>query len=202
MESVSYLVRHGHAGNNAARVCNGDPTTGIRLTAKGLAQCRRAASALWLTNVRTLVTSELPRARQTGDLLLRGHSAHRVVEPLINEETYGHFEGGSLDAYKLWCGEHGATVAPPGGGETRLAVLARFLRGLRACLAYPGPRLVVGHGLMLAMVRQLRRTGSLDPITERTPAHVTPLVLSDAELGRLVVTGLAGIARLTARQNP
>jgi len=76
------------------------------------------------------------------------------------------------------------------GGESWYAAVDRLLTGLAGCLTYPGPRLVVGHGLLVSALHTLRDTdGPLDALSLAEAPYVEPVVLTDAALAVLVDKG-------------
>ena len=95
--------------------------------------------------------TEFPRTTETADLVLAGRDVPRIIVPELNDPFYGDFEGKALADYRAWAGTHGPEDAPPGGGETRLAIASRYVRGLRMLLERPEETLlVVCHSLPIA----------------------------------------------------
>ena len=184
----TYLVRHGRTLVSAAYRVNGDPTIPVPLDETGQAQCQQLATAPWLDTIACCVTSRFPRASQTADLLLAGRAPERVIDPRLDEIAYGTFEGGPWLTYGAWLDAHGRFVRPPGAPESLHEATLRLLEGLAAALTLPGPRLVVGHGLLVSVVLAARERPTSLLTSPRLPEvpYVTPVLLADDELAGLL----------------
>jgi len=139
--------------------------------------------------------SQFTRTRQTAELIL-GPGRSQVVNPDLNEIKYGCFEGTPWMAYVGWLRQMGPSTRPPGGGEARREAVQRVLCGLTACLSAPGPRLVVGHGLMISVLLQLLQRKPIDVWDLPEGPYVRPLLLDDARLRRIIDAGLDQSAAL------
>lgn len=128
------LVRHGRTDYNAQRRLNGDPAVPVALTSEGREQVRALRPAIARLPIDLAVRTRFPRTRQTLDLLLDGRDVPRVECPDLGDVRLGMFEGGSVDDYRRWRDENGPATRPPGGGESRLDVLARYTRGFERLL--------------------------------------------------------------------
>ena len=144
-------------------------------------------SARWLSTIATCVVSEFPRTSQTAGLLLGSAQPVLATEPRLNEINYGMYEGQPWMAYGAWLRCAGLGAIPP-GGESRNAAVGRMLAGLAGSLDLPGPRLVVGHGLMISALLQLLRGRGLDRWDLPDAPYVKPIPLTDQRLRQLVVT--------------
>jgi broad specificity phosphatase PhoE len=144
------LARHGETSWNALGRLQGH--TDIELNATGREQARSLAAEIAGTGVRTVWTSDLARARQTGEIIATalGLAAPRT-EPELRERAFGVFEGLTRDecasqhpdAWQAWLAQTGA----PPGGEPREAAVVRMARALeRIAAREEGPALVVSHG--------------------------------------------------------
>jgi broad specificity phosphatase PhoE len=103
------------------------------------------------------VTSEFDRTRRTADLALAGRDVPRLVLPELNDPRYGRFEGGPLETYRYWASSAASRTVPPGEGESRLSIVARYASGFRAILGRPEETvLVVCHSLPVAYVLEAR----------------------------------------------
>lgn len=194
---ISYLVRHGRTQASASYIATGDPALPIYLDSAGIAQCRRLSHAGWLPGIASCITSEFPRARQTAHLLLSGHQPALSEQRRLNEIGYGRFEGGPWMAYGAWLHNAGPDVAPE-GGEARTAALKRMLEGLSHCLTLPGPRLIVGHGLMISALLQLMADRSLRASDLPEAPYVTPIPLPDERVAELIDNGLDALSDQSA----
>ncbi len=148
------LVRHGESEFSARRAVSGDPTVACPLTDEGRAQAAALAPALADEPIDLSITSEFARTQETADLILAGRDVPRLVVRDLNDPHAGSFEGGPLDDYVAWAHSHGPLDEPPGGGESRVAIVGRYARGFRAVLERPERTiLVVIHSLPIAYLR-------------------------------------------------
>lgn len=144
------LVRHGETAWNAAGRLQGH--TDIALNDAGRAQARSLAAAVAGAGIAAVVTSDLARAHETGQIIAAAlELAVPAVDPDLRERRFGVFEGLTRDecaarypdAWRAWQAQTGA---PPGGEERPLAI-ARLAGALaRIAAAGGGPALVVSHG--------------------------------------------------------
>ena len=149
------LARHGQTPWNALGKLQGH--TDIALDDRGREQARALAAAVRASGVRTVWTSDLGRARETGEIVaaVLGLPAPRT-EPELRERRFGVFEGLTRDecaaqhpeAWEAWIGK---TAGPP-GGEPREEAVARMARALERIAALEeGPALVVSHGGLMRL---------------------------------------------------
>jgi broad specificity phosphatase PhoE len=145
------FVRHGESVFSVKALVNGDPSVACGLTELGRQQAQQLGERLAGEPIGLCVVTEFPRTTETADLVLAGRDVPRLVVPELNDPFYGDFEGKALADYRAWAGTHGPEDAPPGGGETRLAIASRYVRGLRMLLDRPeSTLLVVCHSLPIA----------------------------------------------------
>ncbi|MBD0330529.1 MAG: histidine phosphatase family protein [Thermoleophilia bacterium] len=148
------LVRHGESEFSARRAVSGNPAVACPLTPEGRTQAMRLAPLLADEELDLCITSEFPRTRETADLILADRDVPRLVVGDLNDPNAGSFDGGPLDDYLAWAHSHGPVDEPPGGGESRAAIVARYARGFRCVLERPERTiLVVIHSLPIAYVR-------------------------------------------------
>ena len=119
------FMRHGQTNYNLLGLCNDDPADDVHLTATGIAQAEAAAEALRRTPLDMIVTSELPRTRQTAEIINRYHGLGLQTHPALNDIRSG-FNGKPVADY------FAATAADPlriaaNGGESLLMHKARVL---------------------------------------------------------------------------
>jgi broad specificity phosphatase PhoE len=126
------LARHGESEYSARRLCNGDPSIAVALTATGREEARRLGEELVDDPFQLCVVSELARTRETAELALEGRDVPIVVLPELNDPRVGLFEGKPLDDYVNWAWSCGSAEEAPGGGESRQQLVARYVRGFRA----------------------------------------------------------------------
>jgi broad specificity phosphatase PhoE len=163
------LVRHAESVLSARGIANGRVDVRCPLSARGVAQARGLAQQLADEEIDLCVTSELERTRETAELALGHRAVPRIVLPELNDPLYGRYESGPLDAYLAWAHANDSAAEPPGGGEHRQKLVARYAAGFDRLLARPEHTvLVVTHSLPVAYV--------LMALAGRDPAPEVPLV--------------------------
>ena len=163
------LVRHGESVLSARGLVNARVDVRCPLSDRGVAQARTLGRELAAAEIELCVTSELERTQETAEIALAARDVQRIVVPELNEPLYGRYDGGPLDAYLAWALANDSAAEPPGGGETRRAIVARYAAGFRKILERPDRVvLVVTHSLPIAYV--------LMALSGRDPAPDVPLV--------------------------
>ena len=186
MEQV-ILARHGESEFSLAGTVNGDPGVACPLTPAGEEQARQLGERLRNLDLDLCVTSEFERVRRTADIALAGREIPRLVLPELNDVRFGQFEGGTLADYRVWAGENAPTVEAPGGGESRAATVARYIRAYRAILDRPERTiLVVTHGLPIRYVLNALADEDPAPLVEQVE-YAERYTLSRDELERASV---------------
>ena len=176
------LARHGESKLSLIGTVNGDPAVACGLTHEGAEQARRLGEELADTPIDLCVTSEFERVRQTADLALAGRDIPRVILPELNDVRFGRFEAGTLADYREWASSNEPTVEAPGGGESRAATVARYVRAYQMTLARLEPRiLVVTHGLPIRYVLNALAEKDPAPLVEQV-AYAKPYRLPRREL--------------------
>jgi broad specificity phosphatase PhoE len=138
------LARHAESEFSVLERLNGDSSVEVRLTDAGRGQARvlgRNAGPVDL-----VAHTEFARTRETAELAWPGVPLLEV--PDLNEFGFGRFEGTRWsDGFDEWVLSSGPGEGVPGGGESRLAAVQRFVRGYRMLLDRPEARIaVVAHG--------------------------------------------------------
>lgn len=85
-----YFVRHGETNYNELDLCNDDPTKDVHLTEKGKRQAQEIADKLREVELDLIYISELPRTRETADIIKQYHDVDMVVDPRINDRKTGY----------------------------------------------------------------------------------------------------------------
>lgn len=123
------LLRHGQTDYNVAGRMQGHLDS--VLTETGLAQAVAAAPEVARLAPERLVTSDLRRAADTADVIGTVCSLPVKVDVRLRETHLGHWQGRSVAEIEAgWPGAIAAwrsdpAWAPPGGGESRIDVVAR-----------------------------------------------------------------------------
>jgi alpha-ribazole phosphatase len=181
MEQV-ILARHGESELSVVGTVNGDPATRCALTPTGEEQARRLREKIAADPIDLCVTSEFERVRRTAEIALEGRDVARLVLPELNDVRFGSFEGGTLVVYREWAAANEPTVEAPGGGESRSATVARYVRAYRAILARPEQTiLVVAHGLPIRYVLNALDEVDPAPLVDQV-AYAEPYRLDHATL--------------------
>ena len=185
MESA-ILVRHGESVFSARGLVNGRIDVRCPLSERGVGQVRTLAAELAGERIDLCVTSELERTRETADIALAGRAVPRIVLPELNDPLYGRYEGGPLASYLDWALTSDSVAVPPGGGEPRRDIVARYAAGFRKLLVRrERVVLAVTHSLPIAYV--LLAVAGDDP-APRVPLvdHATAHRITAAELEQAV----------------
>jgi probable phosphoglycerate mutase len=144
------LARHGETSWNAAGRLQGH--TDIPLNDAGRAQARALAAQLRGHGIARVFTSDLARARETGEIVAAelGLPAP-IVEPELRERRFGIFEGLTRDEiiarYPESWSHWRQAIAAPEGGEPHADSVERITRALhRVWAELADTALVVSHG--------------------------------------------------------
>jgi len=185
-----YLVRHGESVSNAARIVQ---LPDVRLSPAGIEQAEHLARRLADGGITHILSSDLPRATMTADVLHRVTGAPVTLDPGLQERSYGDIRG---TPYSALCVDIFAADYEPPGGETWAEFHARvdavWARVLAAAARTPGSLAVVTHGLVCQAVldRHLDAPPGAAPIwgntaltiIDGTPPRHVQLLASTAHL--------------------
>ena len=140
-------LRHGETALNASRIVQPADTP---LSERGRAQAGAAARRLAALAPAALLSSDLPRARQTAQALADATGLAVQTDPLLRERNFGDLRGRTHDS--LGFELHGLREAPP-GGESMADFLARVAHAWRRVTAQRagmnGTLVVISHGLLI-----------------------------------------------------
>jgi len=160
------LIRHGETAWNAERRLQGH--LDIALNAEGERQAAALGAALANESIDRVISSDLARARQTAEAIVRARSSqagdgigHVDTDPQLRERCYGGFEGllySEIAArfpleFAAWQARNVDGVLPPGKnqGETFRGFFDRAVAAILGHAArHPGQTLaLVAHGGVL-----------------------------------------------------
>jgi len=113
-----FCLRHGETGYNLLGLCNDDPARDVRLTPKGIRQAESAAARLRTVPIERIITSELPRTRQTAEIINRHHGVPQQSHAALNDIRSG-FESRPVAEYFAATG-HDRLHVRANGGESLL----------------------------------------------------------------------------------
>ncbi|HEX4519495.1 MAG TPA: histidine phosphatase family protein [Gaiellaceae bacterium] len=183
---LAVLARHGESEFSVRGLLNGDPSVAVGITGEGREQARALGAALRETPIDLVVTTGFPRTEATADEAMRGREVPRLRLGELGDPRYGPYEGGRLEEYRAWAAGSSSSASPGPGGETRAAIVERYLRGYRWLLGRPEDTiLLVAHSLPLAYALQAQ--AGLEPAA-RMPfaAYATPYRFTHDELEQVV----------------
>jgi broad specificity phosphatase PhoE len=120
-----YCVRHGETNYNRLGLCNDDPAREVHLTGTGIHQAETVAEQLRSLPIERIFISELPRTRETADIINRHHQVPVEVHPTLNDIRSG-FESRPVEEYFAATG-HDRLHVRINGGESLLDYKARVL---------------------------------------------------------------------------
>lgn len=146
------LWRHGRTSWNSINRFQGQED--VPLDEVGQDQVRRAAQTLIGLKPAKIVASDLERARVTAEALAELAGLEVITDPDLRETYAGVWQGLTRaeiierypDDFAAWGGD---SDIRPGGGETRLEVADRVLRGIHRALSdvpESGTLVVASHG--------------------------------------------------------
>lgn len=93
-----YFMRHGQTNYNIRGLCNDDPCQDVHLTETGIQQAQNIAQQLRQKPIELIVTSQLPRTRQTAEIINEHHHVPIVSHAAINDIRSG-FDGRTVTEY-------------------------------------------------------------------------------------------------------
>lgn len=153
MSQPVYLVRHGQSEWNVARLTQGQ-TVHPRLTGVGRSQAGAAAGmiakdlAAQGNSVGQIISSDLVRAVQTGDILSERLGGERSCDIRLREQDLGTLQGLSYD--ETWSAaaefDWNDPTTPIAGGESQLDVYERMAAVLDEARSADRLTVLVSHG--------------------------------------------------------
>lgn len=188
------LIRHGETDWNVARRVQGHIDIGLNAT--GRTQARRMAAALATRDALTCIySSDLSRALDTARALAQATQAPLVPLPALRERHFGDFQGMSFACTserfpeQAWHWRHRTpTWAPPGGGESLMALRQRIIATVDALGArHAGEQIaIVTHGGVLDIIYRAATHLGLQDARSWTIANAT--------INRVLWTPSSGLA--------
>lgn len=121
-------MRHGQTNYNVLGLCNDDPTRDVHLTKLGIEQARQVAEKVRDEDFDLIVVSELPRTRQTAEIINQDHHVPILTQPLLNDIRTG-MDGRTVSEY-FESARYDPLKTAVGNGESLLAHKHRVLRYL------------------------------------------------------------------------
>jgi alpha-ribazole phosphatase len=186
------LARHAESEFNVLERLNGDASIDVKLTETGREQARELGRNAGRVDL--AAHTEFSRTRETAELAWPGTPLLEVAD--LNEFGFGHFEGTRwTEGFDEWVVTSAPDEGAPGGGESRVTAVERFVRGYRTLLDRPEDRIaLVAHGapvryVLLALGRKppARVLEGVDPARPFT-LDAAQLAGAVAELERWVAS--------------
>lgn len=84
-----YLARHAQTNYNVLKLCNADPNVDVHLSDEGIKQAENLAELLKDVTYEVGYISELPRTRQTAEIINKYHNKELVVDARLNDNKTG-----------------------------------------------------------------------------------------------------------------
>lgn len=176
------FARHGESVCSAAEVMNGDRGVPCPLTEAGHRQALELGAKLEREPLDLCVTTGFERTFETASDALGSRTLEMIVIAELGDPGYGIYEGRSLAEYHAWAAQADSRTPPPGGGESRVELVARYARGLERVLAQPEERmLVVAHSLPIAYLASAAAGDSPRRSMPMIP-YATPIPFTAGEL--------------------
>ncbi|MFW2372713.1 MAG: histidine phosphatase family protein [Gammaproteobacteria bacterium] len=94
-----YFMRHGQTNFNILKLCNDKPSPDVHLTETGKQQAQVLAEKFKSIDIQRIITSELPRTRETANIVNQYHHAPIDSHPGINDIRSG-FDGQPVVDYQ------------------------------------------------------------------------------------------------------
>ena len=113
-----YCLRHGETNYNRLGLCNDDPARAVHLTATGIRQAEAVARKLRGVSLERIFISQLPRTRETAEIINRDHGVSLQAHPALNDIRSG-FDGRPVAEYFAATG-HDRLHVRANGGESLL----------------------------------------------------------------------------------
>lgn len=144
------LARHAESSLSVLDRLNGVPSARVGLTAAGRTQARELGRRVGQVDL--VAHTAFSRTRETAELAWPG--APMLEVPELNEIAFGRFEGSHWsDGYHEWVLTSAPADPCPGGGESRVAAIQRYIRGFRRLLERPEEEVaLVAHGAQVRYV--------------------------------------------------
>ena len=171
------LIRHGETPLNVARVLQPADTP---LSARGVEQAQALGRRLSGMQVAAIISSDLPRAQQTAQLIAAATAAPIELSELLRERNFGDWRGLAYDT--LPADPLRMADAPPGGESTtdfEARVARAFALVVQRASTLQGALAIVTHGLV---IRAMLAAHTRLPAGVAQPTHLgnTNLSVIDA----------------------
>lgn len=121
----TYFMRHAQTNYNVLGLCDDNPSRKVHLTETGRQQAMRTANLLKEEPIEKIIVSQLPRTRETAEIINRYHGVEILAHPGINDLRTG-CDGRPVEAYFDAISDD-PLHAKVGSGENRIEHKKRVL---------------------------------------------------------------------------
>ena len=181
-----WLLRHGQTDWNLEGRWQGQAPQAPGLNGMGRAQARAVRDQLKDVRFSAIYTSDLPRARQTAELIAEPLGLTVALEPRLREINLGVWEGMLSDEIeRLYPQELAERTRDPlhacaPGGETPAQVAERVIAAVKDIVErHLGETvLIVAHGVSLAVIICHAQKIQLDNVYEHVPENAQPYLVA------------------------
>jgi probable phosphoglycerate mutase len=84
-----FLARHAQTNYNVLKLANADPSVDVHLSDEGIEQAKNLRDLLKDTDYDVVYISELPRTRQTAEIVNEIHNKELIVDSRLNDNKTG-----------------------------------------------------------------------------------------------------------------
>jgi len=170
------LLRHGQTDDNARGVLQGHTPTRLNALGRRQAEALAARLASYSPPVEALVSSDLPRAAETAEVIARALNLPVETTEVWRERAFGPFEGRAIGEAYLWREATGSWDLP--GAEPTEAFRARIRSALLDVVErFQGRKAVavVSHGAAINTVLRLLAEGDVPLGEGEMPPDLSPI---------------------------
>lgn len=163
-----YLIRHGETALNAARIIQPADTP---LSERGRAQAAAVAKRMQTVGLVGILSSDLPRARQTAQAIADATGLAVIEDASLRERNFGALRGKPIGELGI---DPAAILDAPPDGESQAEFRDRAARAFAVMTEHRrrigGPLAVISHGLVIRAV--VEHIAPREPDTT-VPKHLT-----------------------------
>ncbi len=168
------FLRHGQTNYNLKDLCNGKPSSKVRLTSLGKAQANQVALLLKKEPIEAIFISKLYRSAQTAQIVNRYHKVPVYSDKRLNDRSMGIFEDKPATLFYEWRDKHkNRWTCRPKGGESYEEMKKRFAAFLKDLSKKDFKEvLIVSHLPILKVARGYFKALSNEKMDSLTEAQV------------------------------
>ena len=171
------LARHAQSRLSVLDRLNGEPSAEVGLTEVGRDEARELGRNVGAVDL--AAHTAFGRTRETAELAWP--DSPLLVVPELNEIRFGRFEGTRWDqGYHDWVLTSDPKEPCPGGGESRLDAIRRYLVGYRLLLQRPEERVaLIAHGAQVRYILLALEDSAPMRVLEGVPPATAFIVEAD-----------------------